>query len=243
MTEARRRGFLVPTLATLIGLAILIGLGTWQMERRAWKHALIETIDARLAAPPVDVPATLATPEDWEFRKVRVRGRFLHDKERHVYRVGPQGGAGYQVFTPLAREDGAILMVDRGWVAQEAKDPATRQQGQIAGLIAVTGVLRLAEKPPRFSTSAVGDGEKNIYYRATPAYLATEVGLAAPDYYVAVDPASSPAGGPQGRLPGARLADNHLQYALTWYGLAVALMGVYAVLWRRHRRAATARNK
>src|SRR5262249_19187386 len=117
-----RRGLLVPSLAAIDALAVLIGLGPWQVERKTWKEGLIATIDARLSAPPTGLPLR----ETWdergalEFRHVAFAGSFLEDQETLVYTAGSSlrgdvSGPGYWVFTPARLADGGLVVVDRGF--------------------------------------------------------------------------------------------------------------------------------
>src|SRR5690606_35082238 len=134
------RGWFWPTLLTLCALAILIGLGVWQIERKAWKENLIATVTARLAAPPM---AGVPPRDQWdalqraqmEYRRVSVPVEFLNDQEALVYTIGSAlrpdvKGLGYWVFTPARLPGGSIVVVNRGFVPAERKDPATRQAGE-----------------------------------------------------------------------------------------------------------------
>lgn len=228
--DAAPRNFLLLTIFAGLALSILIGLGTWQVQRMSWKEALIADIERQMQAEPVALPVVLDDPAVWEFRRVSLTGRFHHDKERHVYRPGPKGGAGYHVFTPFERRSGGFIMVNRGWVAESVKAQELREEGQVRGDVTVTGVLRQKEIPPSFSARILGEAEQNIFYLAWPKELAATVGIDVPDYYVAADDSANPGGWPIGGVTRVDLPNNHLQYALTWYGLAAALIGVYAVL-------------
>ena len=111
-----RRRLVKLTLATLVAFAGLVALGTWQVQRLHWKEGLIAVRAAALAAPPVDLPTTLAAARALEFRRVRASGTFLYDHEFPVNTTERESGrAGYLVVTPLRRADGTVLMVERGW--------------------------------------------------------------------------------------------------------------------------------
>ena len=133
---------MAPAVFTLVGLAVLCGLGIWQLERKAWKEGLIAAIAERVGAPPVDFPPESAwnglSPEKDEYRHVRVAGRFLNDEEAHLQAnlvsSGPDDGAlGYDILTPFEMADGALVIVNRGFVPLDKKDVATRLNGQIEG--------------------------------------------------------------------------------------------------------------
>ncbi|MFS8038558.1 SURF1 family protein [Xanthobacter sp. AM11] len=243
-----RRGLLWPALVALAAFAVLVGLGTWQLQRRAWKDALLQRVEARIHAPPAPLPPPAAfaglTREADEYRRVAVRGTFDHGREALVFTVrgtdapGPLKGQGFLVVTPLMRADGPPVLVNRGFVPLDRRDPATRAAGQVAGEVEVTGLLRLPEEASWFVPA--NDAARRAFYRMDPAEIAAAVGLAgAAPFLVDADAAPVPGGLPEGG--GTRIAfpNRHLEYALTWYGLAGALAGVCAaLLWSRRRRRA-----
>jgi surfeit locus 1 family protein len=239
-----RQGLLVPTVAALCALAVLIGLGTWQVQRKAWKEALIATVSERFAAPPSALPAPAAwarlDPATDEFRRVRFTAEFVNDKEALVFTTGSSlragdAGPGYWVFTP-ARLSDRIVMVNRGFVPEDRKNPATRLQGQIAGPVEIVGVMRWPEQPGLFTPAA--EPGKSLWFARDPAAIAQAkgVGPVAP-FYVEQESPPAPGGLPRvGKLQPS-FPNNHFGYALTWYGLALVLAGSFAVWfvgrWRK----------
>jgi Uncharacterized conserved protein len=237
MAEARqagrrsRPGLLVSVLA-LAAFAILIALGTWQVERLQWKENLLATISERMQAPPApldEIAALVATGGEIEYRPVVVRGRFLHDREQFFFATH-SGRTGYFVYTPLERQDGSILLVNRGFVDMDLKDPARRPAGQVEGEVEVVGLARekLAGKP----SSIVPDNDpaKNIFYWKDLDAMAANAGLDPArvlGFFVDADATANPGGYPIGGVTIIDLPNNHLQYAVTWYGLALALAGVF----------------
>ncbi|MGD8327403.1 MAG: SURF1 family protein [Sphingomonadales bacterium] len=230
-----KRRFALLTGFTLIALAILIALGTWQVQRLHWKQGLISEIEAGLNAPPKPLGATPKQGD--EFHRVILEGHFLHQAERHIYRGGPSGGAGYHIFTPFETLDGRIIFINRGWVPEALKDPQQRAEGQIDGLQTIQGVLRFRQTPPRWGSSYLGDAEKNIFYLFWPEELGQTLGLNVEPYYIAADDTENPGGWPKGGVTKVDLPNNHLQYALTWYGLGLTLIGVYLVMVYRRFKA------
>lgn len=235
----------VPWLALgfgLVALVILLGLGTWQVERLAWKEQLIATIDSRIAAPPVPLADILASPKsiaDQEYTPVRVAGTFSHGSERHFFATW-QGKTGFYVYTPLLLDGGDFLFVNRGFVPYERKDPATRAEGQVTGRVEFDALVRsaLAGKP----SSLVPDNDpaKNVFYWKDLRAMADTAGLPAEakvlGFFVDAREAPVPGGLPIGGVTMVDLPNNHLQYAFTWYGIAAALVGVLGVwTWRRIR--------
>lgn len=236
------RSLLLPTLATLIALAILIGLGTWQLQRKAWKESLIEQIETRAYGEPGPiVPETEWTTwraDQDEFRKVRVTGTFLHDLEAPVYGLAPgtrQGAPvqGYYILTPLKLTTGATVIVNRGFVPSDLKDPATRPQGQPRGEVTITGLVRASEARNAFTPK--DEPQKNLWFARDPQAIAEARKLerVAP-FLIDAGATPNPGGWPRGGQTQLTLPNNHLQYALTWYGIALTLVGVFAAFaWKR----------
>ncbi|QAY79641.1 SURF1 family protein [Sphingosinicella sp. BN140058] len=223
-----------------LGLALLAGfvaLGSWQIERRAWKLDLIARVDARVHARPVPAPGPLTWPHldarTAEYLKIHARGRFRHDRETLVQAV-TELGPGFWVLTPLETDRGFTLLVNRGFVPQDRRDAATRRQGQSAGAVTVSGLLRLSEPGGAFLRS--NDAPNNRWYSRDVAAIARARGLtgAAP-YFLDAGGASNPGGWPRGGMTQIRFRNTHLSYALTWYGLAVlTLVGIVLLIrhWR-----------
>jgi surfeit locus 1 family protein len=230
------KSFLAPTLFTIGGMALLLGLGTWQVERLHWKEGLIAARTAAVTAPPAPLPATLAAARGLEFHHTRATGRFLNDREFYLHATNAAGDAGYQIVTPLRLAEGGFLLVDRGFVPTERKAPQDRGAGQIEGEVSVTGLLRLhyAGKPGWF----VPDNEparNEWFYIDIPAMAKAEALDPVLSFYLDADVSANPDGGPVGGQTVLDLPNNHLQYAITWYALAAGLLAVYIAVWRRHR--------
>jgi surfeit locus 1 family protein len=219
--------------ATVVGCAILIFLGVWQLHRLAWKEGLIARIEERAKAAPTPLPppsqwATLR-PDDYEYRHVALDGVFENDKEALVFR--PAGGAartpGFLVLTPLKLSSGAYLIVNRGFVPLDKKDPASRPESQIEGQKHVEGLMRPPE--PRDAFTPADRPETGQYFTRDPGLIAAHFGLfpAAP-FSVDADKTSAPGFAPQGGASEVTLPNNHLVYALTWFGLALGWIGAFA---------------
>ena len=221
----------------LLAFAALIALGTWQVERRAWKLDLIDRVERRVHAPPLAAPG----PPDWpgitaetnEYQHVRATGTFLNDKETLVQAVTELGG-GFWVLSPLRTAEGTIL-VNRGFVPAEKRDPAARQADQQSGETVVTGLLRVTE--PGGAMLRANDPAADRWFSRDVAAIATARGLdrSAP-YFIDADATPNPGGHPVGGLTVIAFANNHLVYAITWYGLALLVAGGLAILFRENRR-------
>ncbi|MFT3996089.1 MAG: SURF1 family protein [Asticcacaulis sp.] len=220
----------------LITIAGLTGLGIWQVKRLMWKTALIETVNARTTAPAVALDAgrngwpALNKAND-EYRRVRLSGHFLNDKEVQVYAL-TEAGAGYWVLTPLVTDTGATIMVNRGYVPTDLKAPATRPAGQVSGPVAVTGLVRMSEvKGWLFSQP---NDPPFRWYRRDTKMIATSQALGyVPPYFIDADATPVPGGWPKGGMTVIRFTNHHLSYALTWFAMAAGLAGVTFWQWRR----------
>jgi surfeit locus 1 family protein len=235
-----RRSLLTLTVSALAAFAVLVGLGTWQVQRLHWKEGLIAERRAALEAPPIDLPSTLDAARGLEFRRVRANGTFLHEREITVHGIERQrGAAGYLVVTPFRLEDGRVVLVERGWVPLDKRDPATRSAGNPGGAGAVEGLLRLAPagKPGWFIPE--NDAARREWFYIDVAAMARAAGV--PDvlpFYLEAGPAPNAGGLPLGGQSATDLPNDHLHYAITWYALAAALAVIYFILLRRERAAA-----
>ena len=229
------RPLLIPTLITLPGIALGLALGIWQLERLEWKEGLIEAVTTRVGAPAVPLDEALAlAPAEAEWRKVYVEGNFLHEDESYLFAVGPGGRPGLHVLTPLQR-DGGIVLIDRGFVPEALRDPQTRPEGQIEGNTRVEGVLRFPQTPSMFSPPP--DAQTRTWYVRDPEGIAAARGLdLEADVYIEADATPNPGRWPLGGQTAVSFPNNHLQYAMTWFGLALALLAVYLVYHHRQGR-------
>jgi surfeit locus 1 family protein len=222
--EARpvTRRLIAPLVLGLVGVAVLLSLGAWQVRRLEWKTAILAEIEARLAADPVPVPSAPDPVAD-RYLRVRAEGRLLPG-EIHVYTSGPGLGVGYRVIAPMALADGRRILLDRGFVPIEAKD-APRPPGPIA----VTGNLVWPEEgAPR------PDLGRNIWIARDVPLMAETLGTEPVLVVAAASDAPEPPV-PQPVTP--NIPNDHLSYAITWFGLAAVwamMTGLW--LWRIKRR-------
>jgi surfeit locus 1 family protein len=229
-----RRGVLAPTVGAAVAFVVLISLGQWQLDRKAWKEGLIATIEQRLSAPAVSLPPPSTWPRftatDDEFLRVAMTAEFLNDREALVYTSGStlregSGGPGYWVFTPARLAGGALLMVNRGFVPDGKQDRAARAGGEVAGPINMVGVLRWPEPPSLFTPA--GDPTRNIWFSRDSTAIAAAKGISVAPFYFELESPDPPGGLPRAGRLHPTLPNNHLGYALTWFGLAGVLVGVY----------------
>jgi len=215
------------TIACAILFALLCWLGVWQLERLQWKLALIATVNGHMTAAPATLDQIAAMPADQaQYRRVILHGHFDHAKEAYVFTTDASGAPVYHVLTPFLTDGGKILMVDRGAVPKEKLDPASRAAGNVSGETVVTGVWRVPDAPGLFTPAP--DRSKRTWYSRDLA------GMAAADHItlshavlVEADGAPNPGGLPAGGQTVVSFRNEHLSYAVTWFGLAIMLLGVW----------------
>src|SRR5271156_6126965 len=226
--SGRVRSLAAPAAATLIGLAVLVGLGVWQLKRRAWKEALNAAVEARTLAPPVEIPSAeewaKLNPGDYEYRHVRVSGVYDYARQAMVFRAlasprGRYGGPGYLVMTPLELADGDSVLVNRGFVPEERKAEASVGK---AGPVEVTGLMRSSEDRTWFTPA--DDTAHGQWFTRDVEQIAGGLKLG-PQAPVSIDAGALPEGGETILA----FPNNHLSYAMTWFGMALALAGVFTV--------------
>jgi surfeit locus 1 family protein len=232
--------------AALAGFATLVSLGVWQLHRLAWKRDLIERVDRRVHAPPVAAPGPAQWPQvnaaNSEYLHVRVEGHFRNDLETLVQAVTERGG-GFWVLTPFETIDGYVVLINRGFVSPPYRDPASRPEGQVDGATTVTGLVRISEPNGGYLRS--NEPAANRWYSRDVAAIAAARGLkdVAP-YFIDADASGTRTGNaPIGGLTVIAFRNTHLQYALTWFALALMVAGgTFMVIrqeWRWRKLAGT----
>jgi surfeit locus 1 family protein len=242
-----RSGLVLPALLALLAIVTFIGLGTWQVQRKAWKEALVESLEQRLSAAPVDLPprnrwAKLDPAKD-EFRHVKFSAAFVPGADALVYTTGSAlrsdvSGPGYWVFAPAQLAAGGIVLVNRGFVPEGRQDPAARAVATAAGRADLVGVMRWPESRGVFSPK--DDPVRNLWFTRDPAGIAAAKGWGevAP-FYVELESPQASGGLPRAGPLTANLRNEHLQYAITWYGLAMVVAVMFGY-WLRGRAARAA---
>ena len=218
---ARLLAFMLPA------LAVLIALGTWQLQRLDWKQGLIAEMDARVDADPVALPAEPPPLEEWRFRPVSVEGAFEAGRDFLFPARTLDGRSGLDVLTPFRRADtGETILVHRGW-APTPEEVAPPPQGQRT----VTAVLRHPWEKTLFRPD--NQPETNQWFWMDLGQMAAELGeTGLAPYYLALVPGGESAGYPVPRPARPDLVNNHLSYALTWYALALVLAAIGTILIR-----------
>ncbi|MGO4403208.1 SURF1 family protein [Bosea sp. RAF48] len=246
----RKPGLLLPTLLTIIGAVILCILGTWQLERMQEKHAYIGRLEAQAAGAPAPIPPST----EWakldvaalDLTRVTAKGTYVDGPiagVRTTIAAGPPGsrqlsGFGRWVFQGFRLEDGGIILVNRGFVPESRMG----QVGPASGPDTVTGFLRAPETRNSFTPRDLPAIRE--FYTRDPAGIAASLGLPPAPFYLEAEREGNglkPPAGVDVRELIDRIPDNHLQYALTWFGLALTLLGVFAAyVWQARKGSAPA---
>ncbi len=230
------------SVAALAGLAVLIGLGTWQLDRRVWKQQILETRAQRVTAPALNYADAVA-PSDTaldaiEYRPIRLTGQFDDARTLKLLSRTRDGRAGFHLVTPLVTaQAGGTVLVDRGWVPVGGDGDVSPPS---AGQVSVEGYVRKFETPGRFTPD--NEPDANTWYYLDRGQMASAMELpTVASFYVQAAPNTAapnpavPGVYPAGSVPNIALRNPHLQYAITWYALAVVLLVIYVVFHVRRR--------
>jgi surfeit locus 1 family protein len=218
------RRMILPLLFGLVGAAILIGLGTWQVQRLQWKQGLIADAEAKIAMPAVALPAQPDPVAD-RYLSVTVQGRFL-GPEAHVLTSIQGQGPGFLVIAAYQTDDGRRILVDRGFVPETAKTaPRPPRDVAVTGNLNWPDDVNSATPPP--------DEGRGIWFGRDVAAMASALGTE-PLMLIA---RSDTGDGVQAQPVSATFRNDHLGYAITWFSLAVVWLGMtVSYLWRIRRR-------
>jgi surfeit locus 1 family protein len=219
-----------PTIISVPIFILCMGLSIWQLERREWKLGILDRIATNQAAAPVTLDELLkGTPLAREYGRVKVSGTFLNDKEFYLAARSLHDDVGMHVVTPVRTDAGRIVLFDRGWIPSAKKNPATRAAGQLAGHVDLMGVIRRTQRKPYFAPA--NDPAKNFWFTVDVPLMRKIVG-GAPDpkldkFFLEADATPNPGGLPIGGQTRLNIPNDHLQYAITWFLIGLALVGVY----------------
>ncbi|MDN3718359.1 SURF1 family protein [Roseibium salinum] len=243
---------LLPAAAAAAALVILLSLGFWQLDRLAWKESLIAKVEEAVSAPAVEAPG----PAEWgsleeedDYRHVRVTGSFLEDAVFYYTALadpaGPIGGPGVMVYAPFRTSDGWVVLVNRGFSsAGPRRRPTPRRHTAARGPAGTHRTAAPQRKKPNWTTPEPDMSDRIWFARDTGAMgeaLGVEPAALAP-YSIDLDAEFTPSSGlPQAGETIVRFKNDHLGYALTWFGLATTLVGVFltyaaGILWPRNRK-------
>lgn len=237
----QKRELIKLTVATLIGLAVLVSLGMWQLHRLEWKEGVIARIEARTTRAPLTLERVTEIAKERShpnYYPASVTGSFHHARERYLYAFSLDGQPGWHVITPLETVDGNVVLVDRGFVPNTQRDPSSRALGQIEEVVTVTGFIRMPEEPSIFIPD--NDPKTNQWFSRDLSAMAASMfpggAVQVSPFFLEAKASDVPGGWPQGGQTRLELTNKHLEYALVWFGLALCLIVIYGVfIWGAYR--------
>lgn len=234
MTDAARPRFpIILTLAVVLLLGVLVTLGVWQSQRLQWKLDLIDRSEAAARQAPAPLAEVLAL-DDPEFRQAILTCRGLNTAPFVELQTIEDGNAGVRLISACAVEGQGTLLVDRGFIPSDSGErPAVNAEADMP--VVVAAVVRRAPPPSAMTPAPAG----RVFYGRDAAAMARALdvsGAVSPYTFYAVTTANPEIKTLRAVAPPAAFSNNHLGYALTWFGLAVVLVGFYAaILFRRYR--------
>ncbi|WP_299427818.1 SURF1 family protein [uncultured Shimia sp.] len=220
-----RRLFL-PLFFGILGTVVLVSLGTWQLQRLTWKEGVLTEINVRIASDPVALPDSIDVERD-KYLPVAVSGTITED-EIHLLASTRDAGAVYRLVSAFETEGDRRIMIDRGWIKTADKDTA-----RPAHAVDVVGNLHWPDE--RDSYTPANDVDGNIWFARDVDQMAEVLGTEPVLLIVRED---SDKGAIATPLPvdTAALPNNHLEYVLTWYGLAIVWVAMTLYYLRRMRK-------
>ncbi len=223
----------IPTLITVPLIVILLGLSFWQVDRYQWKVELLDNIQTQLSEEPSALPAGDLDLDEWRYRRVFLKGEFLHDKEIHLFAHADKGVKGFHIITPFERVDGqGVVLVNRGFVPQRLKEAEKRKEGNVDGVMTISGIVRTPWSKS-YSFLPDSNAEENVWLFGELDQMAAHLKLQVAPVFVEIDDLPVPGGFPKGGQTRVTVPNNHIQYAITWFGLSGALLVIYYLYGRR----------
>lgn len=234
--ELRAHRVWLGVLTVALAFAVLVGLGVWQLHRLAWKEGLIAQLEARKAVAPVTIEEVLkrrGAGQDIRYLRMRVKGSFRHDHERFYYAPKADAGPGFDLYTPFELEGGqGLIVVNRGFIPERLKAPETRSEGQLTTPQDIVGLVRVPAKQGWFVPD--NNPADNLWFWRDFAGMTHDVetksGAGLQPLYLFLDAEqAAPGGWPSGAKTKIALSNRHFGYALTWFGLASALLVIFGL--------------
>jgi len=224
----RFRPTLWATVFTVLAVAFMLGLCYWQIERLVWKTGIIEQFESRVSQPAVALPDELGDIEDWRYRRVRLEGVYLHDKELLITGKPFEGNAGFHLITPMKLTDGRTVLVNRGWIQLKSQGPVDTAPMHVEGVQIVEGLIREDRRKGYFVPANEPQNEVWLYVDTAEMAAARDLGPVLP-YYVDRLRDPGPLTMPIGADSRIHVRNEHLSYAVTWALLALTLIVIYVI--------------
>jgi surfeit locus 1 family protein len=216
------------TVACALLFALLCGLGSWQLQRLQWKLALIAQVNHQIHMSPLELDdgGMLHKEPETDYEHVTVNGRFDNSKETYLFGTGLSGEPVYHVLVPFIAGSGRVYLVDRGVVPKEKLDQATRREGLIEGPVRITGIWRWPSPPGYFTPPADTTHRTWFWHDLAAIQTYDHIRLFQPGV-IEADAAPNPGGWPKGGQTVVSFRNQHLSYAVTWFGLAIVLLCIW----------------
>lgn len=213
-----------PTIFTVPALVLLFSLSIWQFKRMIWKENLIAQISEQTKSPSVEIPLQIDL-DKMIYRKVKVKGKFLHEKELHLYGGSREfkGKNGYFILTPLATDNQRIILINRGWVIETKKNAISRPETLISEEVEIEGTIMKSETRPLYVHD--NQPEKNIWFFIDLDEIKHFLDLPIDNFYIMAK--DNPDESPRGKDLNPEIRNHHLGYALTWLFSAIILLVIY----------------
>ena len=223
------RPMLWPSIFSIIVFTVLFSFGTWQVKRLFWKEALIERYITQSQSNPIKNPSKLDFSNINEFKSIELSGSFLHKDEIYITGKTYEGNAGFHVITPFNLSDNKIILINRGWVSESYRNPEKRKFSLVEGQILLKGIIRYPQKKGYFVPE--NDGKNGFWFTIKPIEIINFLNLTSNkvinNYYIDALRQGEKLTLPIGVTGKPKLRNQHLSYAVTWYGLALSLLFVY----------------
>ena len=223
------RPMLWPSIFSIITFIILCGFGTWQIKRLYWKEALIQRYITESQSKPISNLSEVSNSELNEFKAVEISGKFLHNNEIYITGKTYEGNAGFHVVTPFKMENNKIVLINRGWVSEGYKNPNKRKFSLTKGLVKLKGIIRYPQKKGYFVPE--NDGKNGFWFTIKPNQIFDFINITSnpiiDKYYIDALRIGEKLTLPIGVDGKPKFRNQHLSYAITWYGLALSLLFVY----------------
>ena len=220
---------LLPSIFSIVVFTVLFSFGTWQVKRSFWKEALIERYIAQSQSNPIKNPYKLDFSNINEFKSVEFSGSFLHEDEIYITGKTYEGNAGFHVITPFILSNNKIILINRGWVSEGYRNPQKRKFSLVNGKIIIKGIIRYPQKKGYFVPE--NDGKNGFWFTIKPIEINNFLNLTPHkvinNYYIDALRQGEKLTLPIGVTGKPKLRNQHLSYAVTWYGLALSLLFVY----------------
>ena len=218
-----------PSILSFIIFIILLSFGTWQIKRLFWKEALIKRYLTQSQSNPITDASELLEKQINEFKSVQLPGKFLHEYEIYITGKTYEGNAGFHVVTPFRLSNQKTILINRGWVSEGYRDPDKRKFSLYNNEINLKGIVRYPQKKGYFVPE--NDGENGFWFTIKPLeifkFLKIDSSEIVKDYYIDALKEGVKMTLPIGVSGKPKLRNQHLSYAITWYGLALSLLFVY----------------